>query len=86
MIIASPWSLLQKSPRWLQAHLVRVKGKVGIQKAPDIVGFSTFIHLVRRVSNFHIHGPIGHPLVLEALSPGERQESGNHDVGEVIGL
>lgn len=52
-------------------RLVRVKGKISIQEAPHIVGLSTFIHLVGRVSDFHIHGPIGHPLVLEALSPSD---------------
>lgn len=80
------WTLLQKLLQWPPAYLVRVKGKISIQEAPHIVGLSTFIHLVGRVSDFHIHGPIGHPLVLEALSPGERQESGNRDVGEVIRL
>lgn len=50
-------------------RLVRVKGKISIQQAPDIIRLSTFIHLVRGVPNLHIHGPIGHPLVLEALSP-----------------
>lgn len=52
-------------------RLVRVKGKISIQQAPDVIGLSTFIHLVGGVSDFHIHGPIGHPLVLEALSPSD---------------
>lgn len=52
-------------------RLVRVKGEIGIQQAPDVVGLSTFVHLVGRVSDLHIHGPIGHPLVLEALSPSD---------------
>lgn len=67
-------------------RLVRVKGKISIQETPDVIGFSTFIHLIGGISDLHIHGPVGHPLVLEALSPGERQESGNRDVGEVIVL
>ena len=86
LIIPRRWTLLRKPLRWPPAYLVRVKGKVSIQQAPDVIGFSAFIHLVGRVSDFHIHGSIGHPLVLEALSPEERQDSGNRDVGEVIGL
>lgn len=52
-------------------RLVRVKGEIGIQEAPDIIRLSTFVHLVGGVPDFHIHGPIGHPLVLEALGPSD---------------
>lgn len=72
-----PRKLLQ----WPPVYLVRVKGKIGIQEAPDIVGLSTFVHLVGGVPDFHIHGPIGHALVLEALGPGERQQSGDSGAG-----
>jgi hypothetical protein len=51
--------------------LVRVQGKVSIQEAPDIIRVSTFIHLIGGIPNLYIHGPICHPLVLEALSPSD---------------
>lgn len=51
--------------------LVRVQGKVSIQQATDIIRFSSFVHLVCRVPNLHVHGSVRHPLVLEALSPSD---------------
>lgn len=71
LITPSLWALLQKPLRWLPAYLVRVKGKISTQEAPDVIGLATFIHLIGGISNLHVHGPVGHPLVLEALSPGE---------------
>lgn len=62
-------------------RLVRVKGKIGIQEAPDIVGLSTFVHLVGGVPDFHIHGPIGHALVLEALGPSDSPLVPEHHAG-----
>lgn len=48
-------------------YLVWVKREVCVQKLPGIVIRLALIDLVGRVSNLHIHGPVGHPLVLEAL-------------------
>lgn len=62
---------LEATSSGLPAHLVRVQSKVSIQEAPHIIRFPAFIHLISGVPNLHVHGPIGHPLVLEALSSGE---------------
>lgn len=50
-------------------YLVWVQREVCVQQLPGIVIRLAFVDLVGRVSNLHIHGPIGHPLVLEALGP-----------------
>lgn len=50
-------------------YLVWVQREVCVQQLPGVVIGLALVDLVRRVSNLNIHGPVGHPLVLEALSP-----------------
>lgn len=50
-------------------YLVWVQREVCVQQLPGVVVGLALVDLVRRVSNLNIHGPVGHPLVLEALSP-----------------
>lgn len=50
-------------------HLVWVQREVCIQKLPGIVVRLPLVDLVGRVSNLHVHGPVSHSLVLEALGP-----------------
>lgn len=54
---------------FLAFYLVWVQGEVCVQQLPGVVVRLSLVDLVGRVSYLHIHGPIGHPLVLEALCP-----------------
>lgn len=47
--------------------LVGVQGKVSIQQLPHVVVGLPLVHFVRGVPDLHVHGAVGHPLVLEAL-------------------
>lgn len=50
-------------------NLVWVQCEVCIQQLSGIIVRLALVDLVGRVSNLYIHGPIGHPLVLESLGP-----------------
>lgn len=50
-------------------YLVWVQCEVCVQKLPGVVIRLALVDFVGRVSNLNIHGPVGHPLVLEALGP-----------------
>lgn len=51
------------------SYLVWIQREVCVQQLPGVVIGLALIDLVGGVSNLHIHGPVGHPLVLEALGP-----------------
>lgn len=50
-------------------HLLWVQREVCVQQLSGVVIWLALVDLVGRVSNLYIHGPVGHPLVLEALCP-----------------
>lgn len=50
-------------------NLVWVQCEVCIQQLSGIIVRLALVDLVGRVSDLYIHGPIGHPLVLESLGP-----------------
>lgn len=50
-------------------YLVWVQREVCVQQLPGVVIRLPLVDLVGRVSNLDIHGPVGHPLVLEPLGP-----------------
>lgn len=50
-------------------YLVWVQSEVCIQQLPGIVVRFALVDLVGGVSDLYIHGPVSHPLVLEALGP-----------------
>lgn len=53
----------------LLLYLVWVQGEVCIQQLPGVVVRFALVDLVGGVSDLYVHGPVGHPLVLEALGP-----------------
>lgn len=61
---------------WL--YLVRVQGEVCIQQLPGVVLGLALVDLISGVSDLHVHGPVGHPLVLEALGPARHSGSRLH--------
>lgn len=56
-------------PGSLVFYLVWVQSEICIQQLPGVVVRLALVDLVGGVSDLYIHGPVGHPLVLEALGP-----------------
>lgn len=50
-------------------YLVWVQREVSVEQLPGVLIRLALVDLVGGVSYLNIHGPIGHPLVLEALGP-----------------
>lgn len=55
--------------RLFSCYLVWVQSEVCIQQLPGVVVGLALVDLVGGVSDLDVHGPVGHPLVLEALGP-----------------
>lgn len=61
---------LQKSVEtYVCSYLIWVQCEVCVQQLASVVVRLTLIDFVGGVPDLHIHGPVGHPLVLEALGP-----------------
>lgn len=58
----------------LVLHLVWVQREVCVQQLPGVVVRLPLVDLVGGVSDLHVHGSVGHPLVLEAFGPARWQK------------
>lgn len=54
-------------------YLVGVQSKVWIQQLPGIVVGVAFVDFIRGVPDLHVHGSVGHAVVLEALRSADRR-------------
>lgn len=56
-------------------YLIRVQSKVSIEQLPGVVVRFALVDLVSGIADLNVHGPVGHPLVLEAFGSAAKTEA-----------